>query len=94
MSGAILPNEVTTEYITQQTVENSRSIQQFLDGLDSEQQRRFHEIAHHMLYIGFTEGQQRPVFEPTIEQQAQFGVKKLEIMNEGASIARDISDEK
>jgi len=48
-----LPGEFLTEQITAQLVENSHSIQTFMECLTDEQKRRFVELAHNFVFIGF-----------------------------------------
>lgn len=60
MSGEkILPGEVIAERLAISVTEQSMSVQQFMKGLTDEEQRRFLEIAHHLVYAGFESGIKR-----------------------------------
>ena len=81
-----LPNEPLTEIIAAKELEESVSIDNFMSHLAPEQQNRFKEIAHHLVYVGFVNGQSRP--DPkslSEEQQARVGISKLEILTMGAA---------
>lgn len=87
--GSYLPNEATTAVLTQQAVEQSNSIQVFMDSLTSQEKSRFTEIAHHLLYIGFVSGQQRSGVELTDVQKAGILAHKFEIYLLGHNEGRD-----
>ena len=54
-----IPYEATTGYRTQLEIERHSGIQAFLETLTEEQRRRFGEIAHHLVHLGFEEGSRR-----------------------------------
>ncbi len=56
-----LPNEATTEMLANKALADLPGIAGFLDGLTSDQQRRFDEFAHHLTYIAFEAGRNRTV---------------------------------
>lgn len=88
--GSGLPNEATTAFLTAKELETQRSIRTFYDGLDVTQKSRFEEIAHHFVYLGFTEGINRqPITELTPELQARVLVKETEMYSWGVADAID-----
>lgn len=79
----ILPNEATTEFIAHQELQTNTSLQVFFESLDSDQQRRFIENAHHLVYLGFEQGLRRPM--PLTEDiQAKVLVREAELYSMGA----------
>lgn len=61
----LLPNEATTEFIAASAAVETSGIQNFMEGLTPEQKRRFEEIAHHLVYVGFEAGSTRRNIQPT-----------------------------
>lgn len=88
MSANIIPNEAATEMLTFEEIERSDSIKAFIATLDPEQTRRFHEIAHHLVYLGFEDGITRPTLL-TPERQGKVLAKETETYLTGVA---DITD--
>ena len=56
-----LDGEIITEGIAAQLFESDSSIRQFLSGLDSDKQRRFCELAHELVYVGYISYEERSI---------------------------------
>lgn len=86
MSKKYLPNEALTETIAAKEMYESLSIDNFIGQLTPEQQNRFREIAHHLVYVGFVNGQNRSDAKNlTTEQEARVGFSKIQILTMGAA---------
>ncbi len=84
----LIPNEPTTEFLAAQEIKQNAAVQSFLEGLDSEQQRRFSELAHHLVHIGFEDGLRRPA--PLSDQQREvLAARQMELYAKGAGDALD-----
>lgn len=93
MSTPLIAGETATEFLAVEAIQDSAAIQAFMEGLDPTQRRRFEGIAHHLVHVGFEDGQRHP--DPaamTPEQRLNIMVGKFNILNEGAAIAGTIKE--
>lgn len=86
-----LPYESTTQHVTQYEVDHNKSIQAFIDTLTSEQQRRFGEIAHHLLHMGFEEGSRRYYDSFSDQQKNAQLIYEAQFFIAGAAEYRDMT---
>lgn len=80
----LLPNEATTEFMTHCAIEETPAIQAFVNGLTTEQRRRFVEIAHHLVYLGFEDGSTRRNIQPTVAAMERNLVQETTLFLKGA----------
>jgi hypothetical protein len=92
MEGKPIPFEGTAETLAIQSFEQSDSMLEFFMSLNPEQQRRFAEIAHNLVLIGFEKGRE-PITNPSIELQAASGIRKFELYLDGVREGDDILEE-
>jgi hypothetical protein len=94
VSANIIPNEALTAVITESELGKSASVDSFMQSLTVEQQSRFQELAHHLVYIGFINGQDRPAAkELTPEQKAAILINQTEFMLLGAGIIYNLDED-
>ncbi len=79
-----IPNEGITGYRAQLELDQQAGIQSFIEGLTDEQRRRFTEIAHHLVYVGFEEGSRRYYDGFTDEQKVRQLTYEAELFTAGA----------
>ena len=85
----LLPNEGLTEFFADSQL-NTASVQAFMETLDTTQKKRFKELAHHLIAIGFDEGQNRRIVgDPTPEQEASVGMLKFAYYLRGIAEANE-----
>jgi hypothetical protein len=88
-----LPNEATTEYMAFCAIEETAGIKAFMEGLSDEQRRRFEEISHHLVHIGFEGGSTRRNIQPTEAAMGKILVAETSlVLNATEKITKDISE--
>lgn len=80
----LLPNESTTEYMAHNAIKETVGIRSFIDGLTEEQKRRFCEIAHHLVHVGFETGTSRRDIEPSDSAKERILVQETTLFLKGA----------
>ncbi len=94
MSANYIPNEVITGVITESELGKSASADAFMQSLTAEQQSRFQELAHHLVYVGFVNGQERQAPKVlTPEQKAAILINQTEFMLIGAGIIYNLDED-
>lgn len=89
----LLPNEGLTGFFADSQMEKP-SFEAFLETLDPVQQERFKQLAHHLVAIGFDEGQnRRAAGNLTPWQEARMGLVKLDCYLQGAAEQQEAQGE-